>query len=252
MTPFSGRIERIGDATLYLGDCRDILPGLGPVDACVTDPPYGIAYVKGSSGRQGNYRGKDAKKSRHIEAIHGDDAPFDPSHLLKYPNLLVWGANHYCHRLPQGKGRWLAWNKLEYLASFDDFSDVEFAWHSLGRASRIINYMWKGGLACRKAGESNGKRFHPTTKPVAVMEWCLKQIGDADLIVDPYMGSGTSGIACARRGRRFIGIEIDPAHFETACERLHGAHRQDLLAPAPQPLEDQRLVDLFAEPEIGK
>src|SRR5688572_23557994 len=118
-----------GGITIYHGDCREVLPTLLGEFAVVSDPPYGICFIKGSSGNQGGYRGGCAKASRHDEPVYGDDEPFDPSHLFSFGNVLLWGANHYAKQLPQG-GRWLAWNKLESLESFDSFSDVEFAWHS--------------------------------------------------------------------------------------------------------------------------
>ena len=193
------------------------------VDAIISDPPYGIGYVRGRGGKQAGYRGKvSAEDSGNYEPIVGDDKPFDPSHLMSFGNVLIFGANHYCKRLPDC-GRWLAWNKLGDVETFDSFSDVEFMWHSKGgRASRICNYMWKNGLVCRKQGEDNGRRYVATQKPVGLMVWCLKEAGTkpGDLIVDPYMGSGSTGLACLRTGREFIGIEIDSERFEIACERI--------------------------------
>lgn len=241
------REEQIGPCRLLLGDCLEILPTLEGVDAIVTDPPYGISYVKGKGGGAGAYRGskKSAAESRHHEPVTGDDKPFDPSPLLRFENVLMFGANHYCHRLPEGKGRWLAWNKLEDLESFDSFSDVEFAWHSKGKVSRVCNYMWKGGLACRKNGEDNGRRCHPTQKPVGVMRWCIVQVGAQQhwTILDPYMGSGTTGIACLRMGMGFTGIEIEKGHFDTACHRISlewGKKRRELpLEPQPRMVQGE-------------
>jgi len=231
-----------GSAKLWLGDCLEVLPTLdkGSVDAVVTDLPYGISCVKGSSGKQGKYRGLvgDARLSRSTEPVIGDDKPFDPALLLTFDNVLTWGANHYATRIPERSGRWLAWNKLEELDSFDSFSDVEFAWHSNGKASRIISYMWKGGLACRKRGENNGKRNHPTQKPVAVMKWCLEQVGlsDGDTALDPYMGSGTTGVACIRTGRKFLGIEIEPRYFDIARKRIERSLKErSEMFPAMRP-----------------
>ncbi len=220
-----------GSVQLYRGDYLDILPAIeaGSIDAVVTDPPYGIGYVKGKGGSQGAYRGRPASESRGTKIIKGDQKPFDPSPLLRFPNVLMWGANHYAQKIPSERGRWLAWNKLEHVETFDSFSDVEFAWHSIGRASRICNYMWKGGLACRKKGEENGARVHPTQKPVGLMMWCIEQVGDASLILDPFMGSGTTGVACLRTNRKFIGIEIDEKYFEIAVKRIEAElHRYPL------------------------
>lgn len=215
-----------GSVRLYCGDCLQVLPELSGVDAVVTDPPYGISHVKGRGGRDGAYRGKvSAAESRHHKPIIGDDKPFDPAPLFAFDNVLMFGANHYAKRLPDG-GRWLAWNKLETIDPFDSFSDVEFMWHSTGgKASRICNYMWKGGLACRKLGENNGRREHPTQKPIGLMKWCLEQTRTevGATILDPYMGSGSTGVACVQTGRKFIGIELDPGYFEIAKKRIQKA-----------------------------
>lgn len=232
----------IGDATLYLGDCLEILPTLGQVDAVVTDPPYGIGYVKGSGGRTGAYRGSKENCGRNTAPIVGDDRPFDPIPWLAYRNVLMWGANHFVRRIPEGCGRWLAWNKLDDMEPFDDFSDVEFAWHSLGKASRICNFKWKGGIARVKAGEDK-TRDHPTQKPVGLMLWCLNQIGAAETILDPFMGSGTTGVACVKMGRKFIGVEIEPKYFDIACRRIEEAQRQpDMFIKPTAPAKNLELA----------
>lgn len=232
------RVETVGDATLYLGDCREILPTLGPVDAVVSDPPYGISHVKGTGGR-----GKHSR--RNIAPIAGDAAPFNPAVLLQFKNVLMWGADHYYARLPADKGRWLAWNKLDDMESFDSFSDVEFAWHSQKGAARIFSYKWKG-IASVKAGEDVG-REHPTQKPIGLMRWCIEQVGSPETILDPFMGSGTTGVACAKMGRRFIGIDIDERYFDIACRRIAEAYRQPdmFVAAAPKP---QQIDMLSAHP----
>ena len=221
------RVEHTEHCTLYCGDCRDILPTLGKVDAVVTDPPYGIAHKKGSSGKTGSYLGNKLSHGtqRNIEAIAGDDQPFDPAPFLAVcENVLLWGADHFSQRLPHG--RFLAWNKLGDKEPWDSFSDVEFAWHSRRGASRIFSYVWKG--MCQGAGEDKGDtRNHPTQKPVCLMRWCLEQVGSTpgDLILDPFMGSGTTGVACIRTSRRFIGIEKEPKYFEIALKRIREAER---------------------------
>lgn len=222
------RVERIGEATLYLGDCREILLTLGGGVAVVSDPPYGIGYQRGTGGK-----GKQRRRSgRNDERpIVGDDAPFDPGPWLQWPCIL-WGANHYAQRLPHG--RWLAWNKLGSLKPWDDFSDVEFAWQNTRAADRIFSLLWKGLAQGVKEG-GNGERFHPTQKPVALMEWCLGFVEPDLLVVDPFMGSGTTGVACVRLGRSFVGCEIDPGYFDTACRRIEEAHRQPRLFDAPAP-----------------
>ena len=221
------KVEQIGDARLILGDCLEILPTLPKVDAVITDPPYGIGYSKGTGGKGNHTR-------RNIEAIAGDDAPFDPSPWLAWP-CIMWGANHYSGRLPHG--RWLAWNKLGTLEPWDSFSDVEFAWQNQRGADRIFNLLWKG--ICQGEKDDGGSRGHPTQKPVALMKWCLGFVPDAQTILDPFMGSGTTGVACAQLGRKFIGIEIEPRYFDIACRRIERAYAQGKLFQEPAPKPEQ-------------
>lgn len=224
------RVEKIGSATLYLGDCREILPTLPKVDAVITDPPYGISYAHGGGMRGGEIGNTAAANKRGSPAIHGDNEPFDPAHLIALcPNVLMFGADHFYPRLPDS-GRWLAWNKLGDMQPWDSFSDVEFMWHSLDKAARIFSMKWKG-LACDKVGENGGLREHVTQKPLRLMHWCIEQCGEPGLILDPYMGSGSTGVAAVTRGLSFIGCEIDTGYFDIACRRIEDAQRQGRLVP---------------------
>src|SRR5215472_15865030 len=131
------RREEIGSATLYCADCRDILPDL-TVDAVISDPPYGINYTHSGGERRFSKVGQTkASKARGVPPIAGDAVPFDPTPLLIFGNVLLWGADHYRGRLPAG-GRMLAWDKLAGLEPWDSFRDVEFAWHSKPSASRLF------------------------------------------------------------------------------------------------------------------
>jgi site-specific DNA-methyltransferase (adenine-specific)/modification methylase len=221
------RVETISDGvTLYHGDCLDViaeLPSPGPGVALVSDPPYGIDYNHGGGNRFGsNVGATKAARKRGTPEIEGDDRPFDPAPWLAYSNCLLWGADHFYPRLPDG-GRWLAWNKLGAMEPWDSFSDVEFAWHSGEGAARIFSMMWKG-LACDKRGEANGLREHPTQKPVRLMRWCIEEADrTADRIatvVDPYMGAGTTGVAAVMLGRDFVGVEKIERWFDVACRRI--------------------------------
>jgi site-specific DNA-methyltransferase (adenine-specific) len=204
----------IGRATLYNADCRDVLPLLGKVDAVVTDPPYGISHVKGTGG-------KGKHNVRNIAPILGDDEPFDPSPFLGFEHVIMWGANHFAARLPHG--RWMAWDKLAGLPEFDSFSDVEFAWRNGRGKDRLFSHLWKG--ICQ-ASEKGDRRDHPTQKPVALMRWCIEQLPDPQTILDPFMGSGTTGVAAVQMGRGFIGIERDADYFRIACKRIEDTQRQ--------------------------
>ena len=133
----------------------------------------------------------------------------------------MWGANHYAQRLP--RGRWLAWNKLGHCEPWDSFSDVEFAWCSERGADRIFSLLWKGLAQGEKIG--GGERFHPTMKPIALMQWCLGFLPDAETILDPFMGSGTTLRAAKDLRRKAIGIELEEKYCEIAVKRL----RQEVL-----------------------
>jgi site-specific DNA-methyltransferase (adenine-specific) len=221
------RVETIGDATLMLGDCREILPTLGKVDACVTDPPYGISY-KSPAGRGMTARGD-------YPIIVGDDEPFDPAHLLGFPQVVLFGANHYASRLPDS-AKWLVWDKRDG-GTPNNNSDCELAWVKSGGSARLIRHLWNGML---KASEREEVRVHPTQKPVAVMEWVLGQVTQpGQTVIDPYLGSGSTGVASLSLGRRFIGIEIDPVYFEVALRRIERAASQPRLfaEPAPKPVQ---------------
>jgi site-specific DNA-methyltransferase (adenine-specific)/modification methylase len=225
--------EIIGEATLYLGDCREILPALNGIDAVVTDPPYGISYKHSGKGR--TVAGRKSV-SRHDESIHGDDAPFDPSDFLSFDSIVMFGANHYAHKLPPS-GAWLVWDKRDGMDS-NSFSDCEFAWtKGAGNAARMFRYLWNG--VCQ-AGEKGERRYHPTQKPIALMEWCIKTLGSPASILDPFMGSGTTGVAAVRLGRAFVGIERESKYFDIACKRIDEAQRQvSLFEPPPAVKHEQ-------------
>lgn len=227
--PVHGRLERFGRHTLVLADSRDWIAALD-ADAVVSDVPYGIAFQNGAGSRSGSGRGQWRQGQRATKPIAGDDRPFDPEPLLRFREVLIWGAEHYCRRLPE-EGRWLAWNKLGDIEPWDDYSDVEFAWLNKPGASKIFSHLWKG-LAQKGAGT---KRHHPTQKPVELMAWCLGFI-EGRIILDPYMGAGTTGLACHKLGRKFIGIEQDPEYFDAACRRMDEMMRQpDLLISTDLP-----------------
>ena len=206
------RKEVIGNATLYLGDCRDILPDLGLVDAVVTDPPYGIDF-----GNNGNFKATHGWSKRR-ECLKWDiEKPskkiFDL--ILKVSRVqIIWGGNYFTDYLPPTM-RWLIWDKGQRDFSLADF---EMAWTSQNKASRIFNY------ARSKAIQDVKK--HPTQKPIALMEWCLGFLPESKTILDPFMGSGTTGVACMNLDRHFIGIEKDPDYFEIACKRISDAESQ--------------------------
>jgi len=218
----------IGDATLYCGDCLSILHKLGDVDAVVSDPPYGIGYQHSGLGR-------GIKAPVNTKPIHGDDQLFDPAPWIDLCGigshrkaLLLWGADHFKTRLPDG-GRFLCWDKSCGQGPADSFVDAEFAWTNRKNSRCIYRHFWKGATRSGKDGFES-YRSHPSQKPVELMRWCLEtaRIGLSKTVLDPYMGSGTTGVACVTSGRKFIGIEIDPDYFAIACKRIEAAQRQIL------------------------
>jgi site-specific DNA-methyltransferase (adenine-specific) len=215
----------IGNATLYLGDCSEILPTLPKVDAVVTDPPYGMGYDPSKPRGGGKVFGGTVMRDQIHKPIVGDDRPFDPAMIiaLGVPTI-IWGANHFASRLPDNPA-WLIWDKRDG-GAVNDFSDCELAWCSFGKATRLHRQMWNG--VCR-AGKDNmaiaGARVHPNQKPIELLDWCVNRV-KGETVLDPYMGSGTTGVACANLRRKFIGIEIERKYFDIACERIENAQRQ--------------------------
>ena len=228
---------------LWCGDCREILPTLSPSISVVSDVPYGIDYNHSGGNRFGSVGVTKAAKLRGSPKIVGDNKPFAPSPLLVFSQSIIFGADHFYPRLPD-KGRWLAWNKLGDMEPWDSFSDVEFAWCSEEGAARIFSMKWKG-IACDKRGEANGLRDHPTQKPIKLMMWAIGQLGDgADHILDPYMGSGTTGVAAVKLGRKFTGIEIEPKYFDIACRRISDALKQPDFFVEPPKSVKQEVLDI--------
>ena len=140
--------------------------------------------------------------------------------------IVLWGADYYKTKLPD-VGQFLVWDKSCGQCGATTFIDAEFAWMNRRNARCIYRHLWLGIL---REGEAltNGKRQHPTQKPVELMRWCLKtaRIGLGKAVLDPYMGSGSTGVACVTSGRKFIGIEIDPDYFDIACKRIEKAQQQ--------------------------
>lgn len=213
---------------IYHGDCRAIIPDLPPADAIITDPPYGGGLGTDYADRFKNVAGKwwkntsRATQTRH-KPIIGDDEPFDPSHLIS-ANVdikVLWGANWYANRLPDS-GAWWMWDKRNGKRDVTEaewpMSEGELAWTNVGKGVRIFRHTWFGLIRDSERGE----HFHPTQKPVALMAWCIERakVPAGGLIVDPYMGSGTTLRAAKDSGRAAIGVEIDEAYCEIAAKRM--------------------------------
>jgi len=193
---------------IWLGDCRDVLPLIGRVDAVVTDPPYGIAgnWTKGCQrhGWQNANRQMELRNSWDSEPPSPDT--FDLL-LGASKTQIIWGGNYF--DLPPSRC-WLVWNKPERGFSL---AEAELAWTSIDSVVRVID-----------ANRSETGREHPTQKPVSVMAFSIQKT--KGIVCDPFMGSGTTGVACVNLGRKFIGIEREPKYFDIARRRIDDALRQ--------------------------
>ena len=211
----------IGDATLYQGDCMDILPTLGKVDAVVTDPPYGL----GKKMQGGTWGAKTEFK----EMVVWDTAPPTVDFLLSLVDLspiaVFWGGNYY--GLPPTRC-WLVWDKQNAVPTM---ADCELAWTSLDANTKRMS---------RPVGRvENG---HPSEKPLDLMVWTLRTVKAKGTVFDPYMGSGTTGVACMQSGLSFIGIEREPKYFDIACKRIEQAHAQGQLFAPERPKQEQEAL----------
>lgn len=217
---------RIGDATLYLGDCLEILPTLGRVDAVVTDPPYGIAitFRQGYSFAGATVRGDESTAARDAVLQWLGDRP-----------AIVFGA--WRVQRPENVRALLIWEKGEHVGmgdlalpwkpNFEEIYIIGGKFVGERRGSVLRHHAIAGTVALRDG------RNHPTEKPVSLMADLIRPL-HADVICDPFMGSGSTGVACVRLGRKFVGIEVDPEHFKTACKRIEAAYAQpDFFVQAP-------------------
>lgn len=217
----------IGDCTLYLGDCMDILPTLPRVDAVVTDPPYGIKR-DGRHKSTGSHGGHKGYEFLGWDMSRPSKEFFDQI-LVKSDLQIIWGGNYFADLLP-ATSKWLFWDKGQRI----DQADGELAWTSMSGALRV--------LLLNRAAIAKDGAIHPTQKPLSLMRWCLGFLPDAQTILDPFMGSGSTGVAAVQMGRKFIGIEREPKYFDIACRRIEDAYLQpDLLIDLPKLPERQEL-----------
>ena len=196
----------IGDCTLYLGDCLEVMKEIPDksVDAVITDPPYGM-------------KSHNMRLAVSMMNIDWDEHPASEEQInsiMKYNKpTVIWGGNYFS--VPPSRC-WLVWDKK----NFDkmSFADCELAWTNIDATVSIF----------RKSPQSmDGGKVHPTQKPLNLMRWCIeKTTKQGDTILDPFMGSGTTGVACVQTGRRFIGIEISEQYFNIAVERIRKAQQQ--------------------------
>lgn len=232
------REEQIGDARLILGDCREVLPSLSQAHVVITDPPYGVKMDKGFQGF-GGFGGFGTPIARRQYDDDWDADRPEPETFAAIcgaaDKVLIFGGNFFSDLLPRG-GHWIFWDKLNTMPSF---GDGELIWTNVDRKSvKKITYEFNGLLG------KEGERWHPTQKPVALLAQLVETYSKPEhTVMDPFMGSGTTGVACARLGRRFIGIEIEPRYFDIACRRISLAEKQpDLFVEKPNPAKQEALL----------
>jgi len=227
----------IGECRLILGDCREVLPTLPKHDLLLTDPPYGIGADKGKKSEPRSFNGSAPIICRHYPENEWDNIRPDEGVILLSVRLanaaIVWGGNYFADWLT-AQGRWLWWDKCQTMPSF---GDGELAWTNLPQTTPK-----KFTLANNKIFADRVERHHPTQKPIELMLWCISMAGNPQTILDPFMGSGTTGVACVQLGRKFTGIERERKYFEIACERIDNACRQAPLVFRERPKQIQEAL----------
>lgn len=217
----SGRVETIGRAVLHLGDWREVISPLSKFDALVTDPPYGILNLAGEGSttavrKSPRQQGSGTLKNRLLNTsdVQWDVAP-EPEALdllrAMCVEQIIWGGNYF--PLPPARGV-LVWDKEQ---PWPNFSQAELAWTNLQRPAALYR---------ESATRGTPDKQHPTQKPLSLMKWCLTLVPAARTVFDPYMGSGTTGVAAVTMDREFVGVERDERYFDIACKRIEDAQRQ--------------------------
>ena len=224
------RKEQIGDCTLYLGDCLEVMPTLGKVDAVITDPPYGMSFQSGH------------RSEKHIK-IKNDDSE----------DLLIWACNIPVEHSRYVFCRWdnlqgvpkprsaITWIKNNW--SMGDLNGEHARQTELCLFYRGESHFFPSGRPqdVIKAPRTDNNN-HPTEKPVGLMESVVKWTDGT--VFDPFMGSGTTGVSCVKLGRKFIGIELEEKYFDIACKRIEEAYKQpDLFIEPPKQYKQGDLLD---------
>jgi hypothetical protein len=224
------RVETLAEGvTLYLGDCADVLPTLGNVDGVVTDPPFGVGNFVQVTGR---IIGRGANRGR---SVTWNDAPPAPEIFKILRSIsthrIIFGANFFnCF---EDRGGAIVWVKRQ---SMPNFSKADIASCTHFSKTEIVEIPWTNFTVTHKA-ESD----HPCERPVELYRWCIEYMPYCKTILDPFMGSGSTGVAAVRLGRKFIGIEIHEPYFDIACRRLSDALKQpDMFIERPKPAKQER------------
>jgi DNA modification methylase len=194
---------------LYYGDCLEILPLITEkIDLVLTDPPYGI-----------NHHPREGSWQKGInDSIKNDNQKFDAHPFLLGRKHIFWGANNYLSTLPSSNA-WFAWIKTHFgLFEKRNQGHFELAWTDIGKTTRAFRWIWDGSI---KQGQRSGQRHqHLTEKPVELFLWSIIKSKTTGLILDPFIGSGTTAVAAEQLNRRWIGIEISEKYCEVAKQRI--------------------------------
>jgi DNA modification methylase len=216
----------IGDCTMYQADCAALLPTLGRFDAVITDPPYGLAekLQGGSWGKE--FAGADQDWDASAPELLVERA------VLLADKAIVWGGNYF----PMPPSRcWLVWIKRDAVRTM---AGCEMAWTNFDANAKFFDWTIAATNAERVA--------HPTQKPLALMRWCIEQAGNPATILDPFLGSGTTGVAAVQMGRKFTGIERDAGYFAIACKRIEQAYAQGQLFEPERAKQEQMSLETTA------
>lgn len=227
------------DCTIILGDCKQWL-GEVKFDAIITDHPYGINFQHSGCSNEFIKKSDKSFSVSRTRPILGDDKPFDPTHLLAavYESkghikpLAIFGANHFCQYFGTDVGgQWYVWDKSCGKGPNSSFIDAEFIWANRKNPRCIFRHLWMGAIRAGEGSSENEKRMHVSQKPIELMVQLVEscRVGVGQVVCDPYMGSGSTGIAALRTGRKFVGIELDEYYFKIAEKRLMRELRQQFM-----------------------
>lgn len=249
------KVVRIGDCELILGDCLEVMPQLGKVDAVVTDPPYELSDSGPGNRHFGMSLSKfDSEQYKAIVSGVNYEELLDRFGAVQSPiNGFIFCSNKQISKLmSECEGR--------------NLSTTLLVWHKTNSAP-FANGVWRGDIEYIAHFRGKGATFnggatektkvlphpivadnaHPTVKPQPIIQRLIKNCSNADeTVLDPFMGSGTTGVACVQLQRQFIGIELDETYFHIACKRIEEAYKQPSLFPAEKPKPAKNL-DMFGE-----
>ncbi len=211
---------------LILGDCLQEMKKIPDksIDLVLTDPPYGIDVIKKTFNHKNSKPGKCLAHKTYWQDEEWDKKPITDEYIKEIlrisKNQIIWGGQYYLHILGNCKG-FMVWDKKN---DGCDQASFEMAWNNLLTSNRIFRYLWRGML--QENMKNKEFKYHPTMKPLELMKWCIDWGDNPNIILDPFMGSGTTGVACKELGRNFIGIEIEPKYFAIAERRISQATKE--------------------------